>query len=626
MTDLFLKILNMSISASWLILAVLLLRFGLKKAPKWVMVLLWGIVAVRLLFPFSIESTFSLIPSVETVSPEIMVDPSPEIQTGVDLINRAVNPLITYSFSPDPVTSANPLQILIPVSAWIWVIGLTVMLLYTAISYWLLCRKVDTAIRYRNNIFQSEHVISPFVLGICKPKIYLPFQISDQDREYVIAHEQAHICRRDHWWKPLGFILLTLYWFNPVMWIAYIFLCRDIELACDEKVIRELSSADRADYTMALVACSVRRPMITACPLAFGEVGVKTRVKSVMNYRKPGFWIFLLAVISCMAVALCFLTNPKQDQFDIEIVIPAGNQAQYVYADVEISPTKNHIIISSDEQAEDTEVYLKTIQVRMEMAYEPISLKAGIPARIGAEKGGWFRIGVSGQNPTDADVVMRLTVENVEVRINNASISGKNTFRAQILSIQDGFFLVEPESGSREWNEWEILRIPMKNMDPSPEPEVGDVIEIDYDGKIEESTPAQINAVYHIRVVEGAETLESEYFLLIGREGVTEINVDTPNTSGGCQNADGSEFHPGEQVWLENLSGLTDLRGVSIVAMNRAGETLYEFSVPQEATDEEIMHLISSDAWFLAPTGTSFTAPNELWNDGIAFSNLHPNE
>ena len=313
LSEVFLKVVNMSISASWLVLAVLLLRLVLKKAPKWVSVLLWGFVAVRLICPFSIESMLSLIPSAETVSPEIMMDWTPEISTGIGSVDTVINPIITQTFAPNPATSANPLQILIPVAGILWLTGIVAMLLYTAASYFLLRRRVATAVLLRNNIYQSENVDSPFVLGIIKPKIYLPFQMDGKNLEHVIAHEESHIRRKDHWWKPFGFVLLALHWFNPLMWLGYILLCRDIELACDEKVIKEMDNENRADYTQALVACSVNRRSIAACPLAFGEVGVKERVKSVMNYKKPTFWIIVAAVITCIAVAVCFLTNPRDE-------------------------------------------------------------------------------------------------------------------------------------------------------------------------------------------------------------------------------------------------------------------------------------------------------------------------
>ena len=310
MSEAFLKVVNMSISASWLVLAVLALRLILKKAPKWVNVLLWGIVAVRLTCPFSIESALSLIPSAETISPEIMMDWTPEISTGIQPLDQVVNPVISTSFAPEPSASANPLQILIPVAANLWLLGVIIMLAYTAISYLTLRRKLRTAVIMRGNIFQCETVSSPFVLGIVKPRIYLPYTMDGKNLDHVVAHEQAHIRRKDHWWKPLGFLLLTVYWFNPLMWVAYIMLCRDIELACDEKVIAELGNEQRADYTQALVACAVNRRMIAACPLAFGEVGVKDRIKSIMNYRKPTFWIIVTALVVCVVVAVCFLTNP----------------------------------------------------------------------------------------------------------------------------------------------------------------------------------------------------------------------------------------------------------------------------------------------------------------------------
>ena len=314
MSELFLEIVNLSIAASWIVIAVLILRFCLKKAPKWVNVLLWGIVAVRLIFPFSIESALSLIPSAETVSPSIMMETAPSVQTGVPALDQVINPVIDHSLAPAPGASANPLQIWIPVLTVIWLLGVAALFLYSAVSYRRLRRRVCEAVILRDNIYQSENVCSPFVLGIIRPKIYLPYHMDKREMDHVIAHEQTHIRRRDHWWKPLGFLLLTVHWFNPLLWLGYILLCRDIELACDEKVIREMGNEQRADYTQALVSCSVSRRSIAACPLAFGEVGIKERVKSVMNYKKPAFWIILASALICAAAAVCFLTNPKTEQ------------------------------------------------------------------------------------------------------------------------------------------------------------------------------------------------------------------------------------------------------------------------------------------------------------------------
>lgn len=434
MSEIFLKIVNMSVSASWLIMAVLILRLILRKAPKWINVLLWGIVAVRLLFPYSIESALSLLPSAETISPTIMMDNTPSIQTGVPVINSIVNPLISKSFTPTVGASANPLQIWIPILTVVWFTGVSIILLWTVISYWRLYRKVDTAVLYRENIFQSENVGSPFVLGIIKPRIYLPFKIDGLTLEHVIAHEQAHICRKDNWWKPLGFLLLTIHWFNPLIWLAYSLLCRDIELACDEKIIRKLNSEQKADYTQALVSCSVRRSVISACPLAFGEVSVKNRVKSVMHYKKPSFWMVILGAVACAAVAVCFLTNPRQDSFDIKIVVPAGSQESFVYSDEEISPTRNQIIIASGDHLGDTEIMLKPVEVQQENTYgEPAYLTPGMPVKMDAEKGAWFKIGINMQNPADEDIVVYVNVTNIEVRIAGADAVDLEQYRTEYI-------------------------------------------------------------------------------------------------------------------------------------------------------------------------------------------------
>ena len=417
MNELFLKIINMSISASWLVLAVLILRFVLKKAPKWINVLLWGIVAIRLICPFSFESTLSLIPSAETIPLNIGMDTTPTINSGISAINNAVNPIISQSNTPMAGASINPLQITIGIYEYIWIFGMIALALYTAISYWRLRRKVDTAVRYKDNIFQSENVSSPFVFGIIKPRIYLPFKMNGQDLEHVVAHEHAHIRRKDHWWKPFGFLLLTIHWFNPLMWMAYVLLCRDIELACDEKVIKELGNEQRGDYTQALVACSVNRRMIAACPLAFGEVSVKERVKSVMNYKKPAFWVIIISVIVCVGVAVCFLTNPKQDSYTLRIVVPAGSQEKFVYTDEEVSTIRNSIKIWSGDGLGDTEVVLSPVNKTTETRYTATYLTHGMPVEFDAEKDTWFKIGVNMQNPTNEDIIVYVEVENVEVRI-----------------------------------------------------------------------------------------------------------------------------------------------------------------------------------------------------------------
>ena len=842
MNELFLKIINMSISASWLILAVLILRLVLKKAPKWVNVLLWGIVAVRLICPLSFESALSLIPSSETIPLDIEMAAKPTIDSGVPAINSVVNPVLS-SFAPPQhvLTSANPLQIWIPILNIIWLIGVGALLLYTAVSYWRLCRKVDTAVRYKDNIFQSENVSSPFVLGIIKPRIYLPFNMNGQDLEHVVAHEQAHIRRKDHWWKPLGFLLLTIHWFNPLMWLAYVLLCRDIELACDEKVIKELGNEQRADYMQALVACSVNRRMIAACPLAFGEVGVKERVKSVMNYKKPAFWVIIIAVIICVGVAACFLTNPKQDRYTLRIVVPAGSQEEFVYTEEEVSTVRNSIKIWSGDGLGDTEVLLFPVNKTAETGYTATYLTHGMPVEFDAEKDTWFKIGVNMQNSTNEDIIVYVEVENVEVRIvdeinsviewfdyletpdemkwdgsleisltefpdvtfrwtygemlavkgskstslytgmpiwnayfcdltgdglpelcstiswgagmvdnrvtiydyaNGASyelsdrgyfdftlrfneadgylyvdkkkyntdelvetgrlvfknnciqIEGfsneaHQVFQAEILEDHNGYYLVKPVEGSWELNSADRIEVPIRNAHPSPEPEIGDVIEIEYSGEILETYPARIADVYGIKVIKETETWDlipmvmvngtlyldtgheskiearcgvmdgeitsqvdgnkqpsvddqsnfgtgygyqygategtielfmngkwwifateearqkiqfpsiedelSKFYLTIGSEGVKSIKLSMPNSSGGFENADGSLLKKGERIWLENLDGYTDLRGLTITALGENGEIIWTASIPDEEENKGFTHLVNDD-------------------------------
>ena len=314
MAAVFLKLLNLSISASWLVLAVLVLRLISKRSPKWMNVLLWGIVALRLVLPFSIESALSLIPSAETVSPAaVQFDPAPTITSGVSVIDNAVNPSLSEHFSAVPTASVNPLYVWTEIAGWVWLIGLGAMLLYALVSYLRLRRRVSVSLPVQDHIYLCDAISSPFILGVVKPHIYLPSGLDEVQRQNVLAHEQAHLARRDHWWKPLGFALLAVYWFNPVLWLAYTLLCRDIELACDERVIRTMDESAVKTYSTVLLACSMPRKAVITCPLAFGEVGVKERVRNALHYKKPAFWVVAASVTVCVVVAVCFLTNPEHE-------------------------------------------------------------------------------------------------------------------------------------------------------------------------------------------------------------------------------------------------------------------------------------------------------------------------
>ena len=333
MAAVFLKLLNLSISASWLVLAVLVLRLVSKRSPKWMNVLLWGIVALRLVLPFSIESALSLIPSAETVSPAVVqFDPAPTITSGVSVIDNAVNPSLSEHFSAVPTASVNPLYVWTEIAGWVWLIGLGAMLLYALASYLRLRRRVSVSLPIQDNIYLCDAISSPFILGVVKPHIYLPSGLDEVQRQNVLSHERAHLARRDHWWKPLGFALLAVYWFNPVLWLAYTLLCRDIELACDERVIRTMDESAVKTYSTVLLACSMPRKAVITCPLAFGEVGVKERVKNALHYKKPAFWVVAASVAVCVVVAVCFLTNPPTDTDAAGLV--GFHREQVTYADV----------------------------------------------------------------------------------------------------------------------------------------------------------------------------------------------------------------------------------------------------------------------------------------------------
>jgi len=349
METVFLHMFKMSLIASFLALVVFALRFLLKKAPKALFCVLWGFVAVRLIFPISAESSLSLIPARLTASDAVVSDtattapvtffaPAPgdsiptsedfvlnstlPVSDGTDVLSQnttASSSLFADAFlAPEADTlpsdtgkepaSGRPLFY---IDSVLWPAGILVMLLYAVSGYVRIRRKVKEAVHLTDNLWLCDHVASPFILGIFRPRILLPSTISQEEAIHVIAHEQAHIKRFDHLWKPLGFLLLSVYWFNPVLWIAYIFLCKDIELACDERVIKKMDAEHIKAYSSTLLQYSISRKTISFCPLAFGEVHVKKRIKNVLHYKRPAFWVMLLAVVSCLTVAVCFLTNPK---------------------------------------------------------------------------------------------------------------------------------------------------------------------------------------------------------------------------------------------------------------------------------------------------------------------------
>lgn len=375
MSVVFLKVLNMSINASWLILVVLVARYLLRKAPKWINCLLWGLVAIRLICPFSLESALSLLPSNEVVPESIIMEHNPQIDSGVTIIDNVVNsiiegnlssnvetgiiPNIESDISPNVKTNIKPMQVVVLFAGLVWLVGMVAMILYAIISFVMLKRKVRVSLPVSSNIRECDEVKSPFILGIFRPLIYVPSGMSDQTLNHVIAHEEAHIRRHDHWWKPLGFIVLAVYWFNPLCWVAYILLCRDIEAACDERVIRDRDRDYVASYSQALLDCSNHRRVIAVCPLSFGETGVKARVKGVLNYKKPAFWVIMVGVTSCAIIAGCFLTSPKKS-------VSGSN--------IDVTSTSDGMSNENDSKAVQVEIKRPTLDLSATEGADPTQL------------------------------------------------------------------------------------------------------------------------------------------------------------------------------------------------------------------------------------------------------------
>lgn len=318
LSEALLKVLNMSITASWVILVAIVLRFLLRKAPKAIVCFLWLFVAIRLICPFSVESVFSLIPVSEPISLDGIYPAEITVNVGHPNMENMNAPTV-----PVPAEPTQLVQMIFPI---LWAIGMVALLIYALTSYLRLRKKISMTIPYRDDIFLCDTIPSPFILGICFPKIYLPSGMTEHQISYALAHEQAHLSRKDHLWKPLGYLLLTLHWFNPLCWIGYMLFCKDIEFACDEKVIRSLAFEEKRAYSQTLLDCSANRYMIAACPLAFGEVDVKARIKSVLHYKKPAFWMVGGAVIACMISAVCLLTNPLSVQASNDISAEQSQQ------------------------------------------------------------------------------------------------------------------------------------------------------------------------------------------------------------------------------------------------------------------------------------------------------------
>ena len=353
--SLFTSILNISLSASYVAIAVLLVRLAIRKAPKWTNCFLWGIVGLKLICPFSIESSFSLLPSSRVIQTEKLSEQGSELLKPmiIDVVN---NPVYKQAVSVELSSSVSKEIDFITIMSLIWFAGVIAMIAYAVISDIALRRKLSDAVIFDKVIKLTDKVGTPFLLGVFKQTIFIPFSLAEEDRKYVVEHEKAHIKRKDYLWKPLGFILLSIYWFNPIIWVAYYFLCRDIESACDEKVIRNMHEEDRQSYSRALLNCSIKQRMISVCPLSFGEEGVKERVENIMSYKKPAVWIVCIAVILCAVFAVCFLTNPAVANSNENTIVENNNIEDLGSVPITKSDLK---ILAAESHVDYTEIVLQ---------------------------------------------------------------------------------------------------------------------------------------------------------------------------------------------------------------------------------------------------------------------------
>lgn len=319
MSEAFIGFLNRSLAAGWLVLVLLLLRPLLKKTPKWLMPFFWGLVALRLVSPFSLTSVLSLIPSAQVLSPENVQFETPALTTGIQALDEAVNPFLAENLSPAPGASVNPLYVWMQVLGILWAVVTCGLLLYAVVQYLLLKRKLTTAVLVQERVYESEAVSSPFLLGFIHPIVYLPVGLRESARSYVIAHEKSHLKRFDHWAKAFGYGLACLYWFHPLLWVGYTLFCRDLELACDDRVLRSLEPAQRIEYSQTLLSMAAKESH-RGCPLAFGETGVKERIRSALAYRKTKVWVTIVAVLLCVLLGVCFLTNPISTKDTLHLV------------------------------------------------------------------------------------------------------------------------------------------------------------------------------------------------------------------------------------------------------------------------------------------------------------------
>lgn len=584
-------ILNMSITGSLTILFVLLVRLAVKRAPKIFSYALWAVVLFRLLCPVSITTDFSLLglfdtPIMENTEHTTVMEYVPfdvvhtrdlEVHLPViPVINEAVNDVLPQEHA---ALGADPLEGEMAIASFVWLLGVAAMAVYSVVSYYRLRQKLLTASPLRDNIYLADEITSPFVMGLVRPKIYLPSDMEEREQAYIIRHEQHHIRRGDHIIKALAFLALSIHWFNPLVWVAFIYSNKDMEMSCDEAVVKKMGDGILADYTASLLSLATGKHIIAGMPLAFGEGDTKGRIRNLANWRKPAFWVVMVAMVACFAMAICLMTNPKgisiyeiieedgytimkQEQVEVTLSIPKDVLSDRIYSEEGQQFKEKEVIVY---QTDETIIFLDEVRV----SNESNDLL-------------YFTFGYSLNLPKSGTVIVPFSVIK---NGGSAAIYPDDSLASDSGTYKDAIHMRGEHAG-------------------------GFAFYVSADACKEASGTMKIKG-YCIKLTyaqEGKEAemvdTEDQYYLLIGTDGVVSIQITGINSSGGVVHADGSAFKNGEKVWLEPLQGVTDLRGISITAFGTDGEILYAFSVPEGASDAVITEIVGSDSWLLAPTSS----------------------
>ena len=805
------KLFNMSLTASVAIVLVILLRLLLKKAPKVISYALWGVVLFRLLCPVSIGSNFSVYnlfdaPAQEsgTITSVIEYVPSnivhteyPSVALPVPGISDVINEALPQGREQ---LVADPLEAPMSFATYAWMIGVLVMAIYSIVSYIRLRRKLSVVVPLRDNIFIADDIKSPFVVGLFRPKIYLPCNLGDKEQEYIILHEQHHIKRLDHVMKALAFLALAIHWFNPLVWVAFILASKDMEMSCDEAVIRKIGSDVRADYSASLLTLATGRRIIAGTPLAFGEGDTKGRINNLSKWKKPAVWVVLIAVVACAVLAVTVLTNPitMGDHFvltntdspantnKLSYDIQLGNKAMsgeiYVEqwidgvcvksAPVVMTQYVDSIEITMRDRREDGSSVGTDIQIETNQYGGSLLTYFEHPENFNVIGWGFkgYELNEKNKLTSSEEVILAAkvfdngsgirtydckTLVNEPERLKDAAYMivvravfsedplgvtshSEASFPTEVLTLNDVIILSQKgydlswadfenydyiETGSGLYiRVYEInarfrlmiggggpdsdpmyiylalandldTRIDIRdggvtefiseygNLAPTYHPEGilhlglnAEIVEIDtsnhilYVKDIDESADvfgdrcaidcnyaiSRFNLLYvnygdanDVRTIgfndfqvgdaviiglydsekekalNGAAVAEQvqlgtqrmnqsstanmtndedpglQYYLTVGAEGVKSIELSMPHSSGGCENADGSLFKKGERIWLENLDGYSDLRGLTITALGENGEIIWTASIPDNDENEGFTHL-TQDGWTLA--------------------------